>query len=91
MSSPSGLQSAQLRDITPHSQAWLKLNIFKHKRRTSLRMTRWILLISFIILFGRLIFASISAWHHHQSKQTPYSTENKQPDTAAPESDNRAD
>nr|WP_196237780.1 YfgG family protein [Biostraticola tofi] len=54
-------------------------------------MTRWILLISFIILFGRLIFASISAWHHHQSKQTPYSTENKQPDTAAPESDNRAD
>ncbi|XBS68743.1 YfgG family protein [Acerihabitans sp. KWT182] len=38
------------------------------RRRTSVRMTRWILLISFIILFGRFVFAAIGAWHHQQAQ-----------------------
>lgn len=32
------------------------------------RMTRTILLISFILLLGRVIYASIGAWYHHQEK-----------------------
>ncbi|WP_073961009.1 YfgG family protein [Sodalis-like endosymbiont of Proechinophthirus fluctus] len=32
-------------------------------------MTRWILLISFIILLGRLLYTTVSAWHHHQNKR----------------------
>lgn len=32
-------------------------------------MTRWILLISFIILLGRLLYATVGAWHHHQNKR----------------------
>jgi len=31
-------------------------------------MTRWILLISFIILFGRFVYATIDAWHYQQAK-----------------------
>jgi len=27
-------------------------------------MIRWILLISFFILFARLVFATLGAWHH---------------------------
>ncbi|WP_213989918.1 YfgG family protein [Sodalis sp. dw_96] len=47
----------------------MKLAYSMHKRRrTSVRMTRWILLISFIILFGRFIFAAIGAWQHQQVK-----------------------
>ena len=46
----------------------MKLAYPMRRRRTSVRMTRWILLISFIILFGRFIYASIGAWQHHQNK-----------------------
>ncbi|TKI06680.1 YfgG family protein [Martelella alba] len=38
------------------------------RRRTSFRITRWILFISFIILFGRFIYATIGAWQHQQHK-----------------------
>lgn len=41
----------------------------KMKRRTNIRMTRIVLLISFIILFGRLLYASIGALNHHRSQQ----------------------
>ncbi|QWA09664.1 DUF2633 family protein [Sodalis ligni] len=44
----------------------MKLAYPRKRRRTSVRMTRWILLISFIILFGRLIYATIGAWQHQQ-------------------------
>jgi len=32
-------------------------------------MTRIVLLISFFFLFGRLVYSSIGAWHHHQDKK----------------------
>ncbi|WP_196238512.1 YfgG family protein [Enterobacillus tribolii] len=38
------------------------------KRRTS-TMTKIVLLISFIILFGRLLYSSIGAISHHQDKR----------------------
>ncbi|STC90335.1 Protein of uncharacterised function (DUF2633) [Edwardsiella hoshinae] len=41
----------------------------KMKRRTNIHMTRIVLLISFIILFGRLLYASIGAINHHQDQQ----------------------
>ncbi|EPB3792404.1 YfgG family protein [Shigella flexneri] len=33
------------------------------------RMTRIVLLISFIFFFGRFIYSSVGAWLHHQSKK----------------------
>ncbi|MBS3048087.1 DUF2633 family protein [Enterobacter mori] len=40
-----------------------------HKRhRFNTRMTRIILLISFLFFFGRFVYSSIGAWHHHQDK-----------------------
>lgn len=39
------------------------------RRRTNVRMTRIVLAISFIILFGRMIYAGIGAISHHQDKQ----------------------
>nr|WP_191092113.1 YfgG family protein [Kluyvera sp. EC_51] len=32
-------------------------------------MTRIVLLISFIFFFGRFVYSSIGAWHHHQDKK----------------------
>ncbi|WP_368541642.1 YfgG family protein [Enterobacter soli] len=40
-----------------------------HKRhRFNTRMTRIILLISFLFFFGRFVYSSIGAWYHHQDK-----------------------
>ncbi|MEP8628927.1 YfgG family protein [Enterobacter mori] len=40
-----------------------------HKRhRFNTRMTRIILLISFLFFFGRFVYSSIGAWYHHQGK-----------------------
>ncbi|MRS14696.1 DUF2633 family protein [Enterobacteriaceae bacterium RIT691] len=33
------------------------------------RMTRIILLISFLFFFGRFVYSSIGAWYHHQEKK----------------------
>ncbi|WP_297201254.1 YfgG family protein [uncultured Pluralibacter sp.] len=33
------------------------------------RMTRIILLISFLFFFGRFVYSSIGAWYHHQDKK----------------------
>jgi hypothetical protein len=41
-------------------------------------MTRIILLISFLFLFGRFIYSSIGAWYHHQDKKEQ-SQQNNQP------------
>ena len=38
------------------------------KRHKTSRMTRIVLLISFILLFGRLIYAVPGAFHHHKQK-----------------------
>ncbi|ARJ42792.1 hypothetical protein B1H58_12660 [Pantoea alhagi] len=40
------------------------------KRRKTGRMTRIVLLISFIILIGRLLFVLPGAFQHHQDKKT---------------------
>ncbi|PNS11356.1 DUF2633 domain-containing protein [Mixta theicola] len=39
------------------------------KRRKTGRLTRIVLLISFIILFGRLLFVLPGAFQHHQDKK----------------------
>jgi hypothetical protein len=32
------------------------------------RITRIILLISFLFLFGRFVYSAVGAWYHHQGK-----------------------
>ena len=42
----------------------------RKRHRFNSRMTRIVLLISFIFFFGRFIYSSVGAWqHHHQSKK----------------------
>ncbi|MGF6422035.1 hypothetical protein ABIE11_001499 [Lelliottia sp. 489] len=38
------------------------------RHRFNTRMTRIILLISFLFFFGRFVYSSIGAWYHHQDK-----------------------
>ncbi|EEZ9066996.1 YfgG family protein [Escherichia coli] len=40
----------------------------RKRHRFNSRMTRIVLLISFIF-FGRFIYSSVGAWQHHQSKK----------------------
>ena len=41
----------------------------RKRHRFNSRMTRIVLLISFIFFFGRFIYSSVGAWEHHQSKK----------------------
>ncbi|EEV4691862.1 DUF2633 family protein [Escherichia coli] len=41
----------------------------RKRHRFNSRMTRIVLLISFIFFFGRFIYSSAGAWQHHQSKK----------------------
>ncbi len=41
----------------------------RRRHRFNSRMTRIILLISFLFLFGRFVYSSIGAWYHHQDKK----------------------
>nr|WP_237391219.1 YfgG family protein [Cedecea sulfonylureivorans] len=41
----------------------------RRRHRFNGRMTRIILLISFLFLFGRFVYSSIGAWQHHQDKK----------------------
>ncbi|EFT6184088.1 DUF2633 family protein, partial [Shigella flexneri] len=41
----------------------------RKRHRFNSRMTRIVLLISFIFFFGRFIYSSVGAWLHHQSKK----------------------
>ncbi|MCL8361059.1 YfgG family protein [Escherichia coli] len=41
----------------------------RKRHRFNSRMTRIVLLISFIFFFGRFIYSSVVAWQHHQSNQ----------------------
>ncbi|EFA4434465.1 DUF2633 family protein, partial [Escherichia coli] len=38
----------------------------RKRHRFNSRMTRIVLLISFIFFFGRFIYSSVGAWQHHQ-------------------------
>ena len=40
----------------------------RKRHRFNTRMTRIILLISFLFFFGRFVYFSIGAWYHHQDK-----------------------
>ncbi|RCX00839.1 uncharacterized protein DUF2633 [Kosakonia sp. AG348] len=40
----------------------------RKRHRFDSRMTRIVLLISFIFFFGRFVYSSIGAWYHHQDK-----------------------
>ncbi|MCC3748687.1 YfgG family protein [Rouxiella badensis] len=39
------------------------------RKKYNIKMTRIILTISFIILFGRLIYAAIGSYSHHKNQQ----------------------
>lgn len=41
----------------------------RRRHRFNHRMTRIILLISFLFFFGRFVYSSIGAWYHHQDKK----------------------
>lgn len=41
----------------------------RKRHRFNSRMTRIVLLISFIFFFGRFIYSSVGAWQLHQSKK----------------------
>lgn len=41
----------------------------RKRHRFNSRMTRIVLLISFIFFFGRFIYSSVGACQHHQSKK----------------------
>ncbi|CAM3604472.1 TPA: YfgG family protein [Klebsiella variicola] len=42
----------------------------RKRHRFNRRMTRIVLLISFLFFFGRFVYSSIGAWYHHQDKKT---------------------
>lgn len=41
----------------------------RKRHRFNTRMTRIVLLISFLFFFGRFVYSSIGAWQHHQDKK----------------------
>lgn len=41
----------------------------RKRHRFNRRMTRIVLLISFLFFFGRFVYSSIGAWYHHQDKK----------------------
>lgn len=41
----------------------------RKRHRFDTRMTRIVLLISFLFFFGRFVYSSIGAWQHHQDKK----------------------
>ncbi|MEK9497743.1 DUF2633 family protein [Photorhabdus sp. P32] len=41
------------------------------KKKKRFQITKLILLISFLILFGRFIYSSIAALEHHQQNKRP--------------------
>jgi len=41
------------------------------RKKNNIRMTKIVLAISFIILFGRLVYTAIGAYSHHQDKKNP--------------------
>lgn len=40
----------------------------RKRHRFNSRMTRIVLLISFLLFFGRFVYSSVGAWYHHQEK-----------------------
>ncbi|ENF7028060.1 YfgG family protein [Klebsiella pneumoniae] len=44
----------------------------RKRHRFNRRMTRIVLLISFLFFFGRFVYSSIGAWYHHQDKKASH-------------------
>ncbi|TNV20185.1 DUF2633 family protein [Buttiauxella sp. B2] len=40
----------------------------RRRHKFNNRMTRIILIISFLFFFGRFVYSAIGAWYHHQDK-----------------------
>ncbi|EPD3813529.1 YfgG family protein [Cronobacter dublinensis] len=40
----------------------------RRRHQFNSRMTRIVLLISFLFFFGRFIYSAVGAWYHHQDK-----------------------
>ncbi|BBQ82808.1 MULTISPECIES: YfgG family protein [Enterobacteriaceae] len=59
----------------------------RKRHRFNSRMTRIVLLISFIFFFGRFVYSSIGAWHHHQDKKESQQSSLSQPTPAAQNDD----
>ncbi|EIC83022.1 YfgG family protein [Serratia sp. M24T3] len=54
------------------------------RKKNNISMTKIVLAISFIILIGRLIYAGIGSYSHHQNqKQVPAQTEQSVAPTVA--------
>ncbi|MGM3173531.1 YfgG family protein [Dickeya lacustris] len=43
----------------------------RQRRRPGTRIARTVLMISFLILFGRFAYSAIGAFFHHQSQSSP--------------------
>ncbi|WP_071604101.1 MULTISPECIES: YfgG family protein [Dickeya] len=43
----------------------------RQRRRAGTRIARTVLMISFLILFGRFAYSAIGAFFHHQSLSSP--------------------
>lgn len=55
----------------------------RRRHRFNNRMTRIILLISFLFLFGRFVYSSIGAWYHHQDKKADAQQSSQPVDTTS--------
>ncbi|VEB95879.1 Protein of uncharacterised function (DUF2633) [Cedecea lapagei] len=53
----------------------------QRRNRFNNRMTRIILLISFLFFFGRFIYSSIGAWYHHKDKKAETQQSSQQVDS----------
>nr|WP_229746501.1 YfgG family protein [Hafnia psychrotolerans] len=49
-------------------------------KKTKIKMIKIVLTISFVILFGRLVYSALGAWSHHQNQKQ---TQLEQPTTPA--------
>ncbi|KQN68659.1 MULTISPECIES: YfgG family protein [Rahnella] len=55
-------------------------------RKSNIKMTKIVLSVSFIILFGRLVYSAFGAYSHHQNqKQTQTDTQTVGPQQQTPE------
>lgn len=55
----------------------------RKRHRFNRRMTRIVLLISFLFFFGRFVYSAIGAWHHHQDKKESQQTTQPQQTSSA--------
>lgn len=57
----------------------------RNRQRFTKKMTKIVLLISFVFLLGRFIYSSIGAWHHHQDKKNQGQESSQPKEAVSPE------